>query len=129
MCKTETISGLHVKDYHDLDPQALEEIICLNKQLENNLKQIRLAVNDGVNHQALRLLDILIEDNSTHTGYCIQCQEEVLATMEETSTHFEDYMNPPEDEITICRQSHSIRNGDCAMCNEPCCPMSDVNNQ
>ena len=86
MCKTETIKGLHVKDYHDLDVQALEEIICLNKQLENNLKQIRLAVNDGVNHQALRLLDILIEDNSTHTEYCVQCQGDILQDMYESQT-------------------------------------------
>lgn len=131
MCKTEGIRGLHVKDYRELDIQALEEIICLNEQLKTNLEQIRLAVNDGVNHQALYLLDILLEDNDSHTDYCKQCQEEILADMEctEASNHFKDYMNPPieEDEITICQQMHETRKSDCNKCTEPCCPMSDVN--
>lgn len=102
MCETETIRGLHVKDYRDLDVQALEEIICLNEQLKTNLEQIRLAVNDGVNHQALHLIDILLEDNDSHTDYCKQCQEEILADMEctEASTHFEDYMNLPIESQT-----------------------------
>lgn len=102
MCKTESIRELHVEDYRELDVQALEEIICLNEQLKTNLEQIRLAVNDGVNHQALRLLDILLEDNYSHTDYCKQCQEEILAAMEchEASSHFEDYMNEPIESQT-----------------------------
>ena len=101
MCKTESIRGLYVKDYRDLDVQALEEIICLNEQLKTNLKQIRLAVNDGVNQQALWLLDILLEDNDTHTDYCKQCQEEILADMEctDASTHFEDYTDEILEEM------------------------------
>ena len=80
---TEEIKGLHVKDYRQLDVLSLEEIICLDNQLDENLKQIRLAVNDGINHQALRLLDILLEDNISHRDYCIQCQEDILADMEQ----------------------------------------------
>ena len=96
----ESIEGLHVKDYRYLDVQALEEIICLNEQLKENLKQIRHSINDGTYHHALYLLDTLLEDNDSHTDYCRQCQEVILADMEctEASTHFEDYMNPPQEQ-------------------------------
>ena len=136
MCKTESIRGLHVKDYRELDVQALEEIICLNEQLKSNLEQIRLAVNDGVNHQALRLLDILLEDNYLHTDYCKQCQEEILAAMEchEASTHFEDYMNEPtesqtsDSEVTYekCMAIHNEVSSsiECLECNNSDCPYS-----
>ena len=102
MFKTESIRGLYVKDYRDLDVQALEEIICLNKYLKTNLEQIRLAVNDGVEPQALYLLDRLLMDNDYHTDYCRQCKEEILAAMEchEASTHFEDFMNEPIESQT-----------------------------
>lgn len=79
----ETTKGLHVKDYNDLDLSALEEIICLNEQLENNLAKIRVAVNDGICHQALYMIDNLIEDTSSHTTYCKKCQENILSDMEE----------------------------------------------
>ena len=136
MCKTESIRGLRVKDYRELDVQALEEIICLNEQLKSNLEQIRLAVNDGVNHQALRLLDILLEDNDSHTDYCKQCQEEILVAMEchEASTHFEDYMNEPIESQTSdndvpyenCMNMHNEATSsiECLECNKSDCPYS-----
>ena len=36
----ETIRGLHVKDYTDLEPNALQEIIELDNQLVEELKKI-----------------------------------------------------------------------------------------
>ena len=86
MCKTESISGLHVKDYHDLDLQALEEIICLNEQLENNLKEIRKAIIKSDNVYALHYLEILLSDNTSHMDYCKTCQEDILAKMEQSQT-------------------------------------------
>ena len=102
MCKTESIRGLHVKDYRHLDVQALEEIICLNEQLKENLEQIRVEIKAGVRYKALYLLEILLEDTQSRTDYCKQCQEEILAAMEchEASTHFEYYMNSPIESQT-----------------------------
>lgn len=131
MCKTETIRGLHVKDYHDLGIQALEETIKLDEQLTEQLMKLRDFLEEEDYERLKYNLDCLIIDTSDHRDYCVECQGDIIADMEHTVEHFEDYMNPPieENEITICREAHPVRNGDCAMCNEVCCPMSDVNNQ
>lgn len=84
---TEEIKGLHVKDYHDLDVQALEEIIQLDNQLEENLKQIKEAVTKRKRIDAMRLLDILLTDNTSHRDYCIECQGDVLSDMYEEDMH------------------------------------------
>lgn len=131
MCKTESIRGLYVKDYHDLDLQALEEMIKLDEQLTEQLMKIRDFLEEEDYGRLKYNLDCLIIDNMDHRDYCVECQGDILADMEYTAEHFEDYMNPPveENEITICCEAHPVRNGDCTMCNEVCCPMSDVNNQ
>lgn len=108
MCKTETIRGLHVKDYHDLDPKALEEIICLNEQLENNLKEIREAIIKSDNVYALHYLEILLSDNTSHTDYCITCQEDILANMEQSQTSDKtklDIINIPFPEVEANKET------------------------
>ena len=84
---TEEIKGLHVKDYHDLDVQALEEIIQLDNQLEENLKQIKEAVIKRKRIDAMRLLDMLLTDNASHRNYCIECQGDILSDMYEEDMH------------------------------------------
>ena len=91
---TEEIKGLHVKDYHDLDVQALEEIIQLDNQLEKNLEQIKEAVIKRKRIDAMRLLDILLTDNASHIGYCIECQGDILSDMYERQ--MQDYYGEPD---------------------------------
>ena len=116
MCKTESIRGLHVKDYHDLDLQALEEMIQLDEQLTEQLMKLRDFLEEEDYERLKYNLDCLIIDNSDHRDYCLECQCHILSDMEESM-------------IITCRESHPVRNGDCVMCNEVFCPMSDVNNK
>ena len=131
MCETETIRGLHVKDYHDLGVQSLEELIMLDEQLGDHLRKLFDYLQEEDYSRLKYNLDCLITDNDSHRDYCKQCQEDILANMKEIADNFEDYMNPPidcpmsdEDEITICLKAHEIPNGDCVDCTEPCCPQS-----
>lgn len=121
MCKTESIRGLFVKDYHDIEPNSLEEIIKLDEQLTEQLMKLRDFLEEEDYERLKCNLDCLIIDTSDHRDYCTICQDDILNNM----------MNPSieDDEITICREAHPVRNGECAMCNEVCCPMSDVNNK
>lgn len=108
----ETIRGLHVKDYTDLEPNALQEIIELDNQLVEELKKY-LQYVDELDYTKLRTnLKWLIEDNISHRDYTQKCLDDVLVRMEgqEATKHFEDYMNPPTrpckhqncEEVQIC---------------------------
>ena len=94
---TEEIKGLHVKDYTDLTPDALEEMAKLDEQLGEHLRRLSDFLQEEDYERLKYNLDCLIIDNDSHRDYCVKCQEEVLYNMEcyESSTHFEDYMNPP----------------------------------
>ena len=94
---TEEIKGLHVKDYTDLTPDALEEMAKLDEQLGEHLRRLSDFLQEEDYERLKYNLDCLIIDNDSHRDYCVRCQEEVLYNMEcyEFSTHFEDYMNPP----------------------------------
>lgn len=89
---TETIHGVFVKDYKELDINALEELIRLDQQLDRNLQKIREFIIDGDYHKALVNLRWLIEDNLHHGDYCAECQEEILMDMEraDASNHFSE---------------------------------------
>lgn len=94
----ETIRGLHVKDYTDLEPNALQEIIELDNQLVEELKKY-LRYVDELDYTKLRTnLKWLIEDNISHRDYTQKCLDDVLVRMEgqEATKHFEDYMNRPQ---------------------------------
>lgn len=87
----ETIKGIFVRDYKDLTPDALEEIIQLDYQLTDNLRQIIDLICDGNILNALSQLRYLRDDNITHRAYAIKCQEEVLECMQEHARrHKED---------------------------------------
>ena len=74
------IKGLYVKNYKDLDVNALEEIIQLNNQLEKSLEQI---IDCAPNvEDMITMLKYLIQDTESHTEYCVNCQTEILADME-----------------------------------------------
>lgn len=94
----ETMKGLHVKDYTDLEPNALQEIIELDNQLGEELKKFLRYVEE-LDYTKLRTnLKWLIEDNTSHRDYAQKCLDDVLTRMEgqEATEHFEDYMNPPK---------------------------------
>lgn len=137
---TEEIKGLHVKDYTDLTPDALEEMAKLDEQLGEHLRRLSDFLQEEDYERLKYNLDCLITDNDSHRDYCVRCQEEVLYKMEchEASKHFEDYMNPPSgtrpqdddgyyEAIKICQNNHKVYHNDCEKCTEPCCFMSDVN--
>lgn len=86
MCKTETIRGLHVEDYHDLDLQALEEMIKLDEQLTEQLMKIRDFLEEEDYERLKYNLDCLITDNSEHRDYCVECQGDILSDMYESQT-------------------------------------------
>lgn len=117
MCKTESIKGLHVKDYHDLDLQALEELIKLDEQLTEQLMKIRDFLEEEDYERLKYNLDCLIIDNMDHRDYCLECQCDNLSDMYESQTS-------DENEITICLKAHEVPNGDCVDCTEACCPQS-----
>ena len=93
----EAIHGVFVKDYRELDVNALEELIRLDQQLDRNLQKIREFIIDGDYPKALVNLRYLIEDNLHHGDYCAKCQEEIFEDMQctEDANHMEDYMNEP----------------------------------
>lgn len=91
------IKGLYVKDYHDLHLDALEEIIQLDEQLDNNLVQLYNMLEEEDYYRLKYNLDCLIVDNRAAIDYAKKCQEDILADMEHTQKHFEDYMNKPEE--------------------------------
>ena len=94
----ETIKGLHMKDYTDLDPNTLEEIIQLDNQLAENLNNLMKYLEE-LDYTKLRTnLKWLIEDNINHRDYAQKCKDDVLWSIEchEASEHFEDYMNRPQ---------------------------------
>lgn len=92
---TEITHGIFVKDYKELDVNALEELIRLDQQLDRNLQKIREFIIDGDYPKALVNLRWLIEDNLHHGDYCAKCQEEIFYNMEciDASNHFKEYMN------------------------------------
>ena len=99
---SEITNGLYVKDYKDLDVTALEEMIQLDNQLDENLKKIMSFLAEEDYTKALTNLRWLIEDNLSHRDYSLKCQDEIIYDMEctDASNHFEDYMNPPIDDIS-----------------------------
>ena len=76
------ITGIFIKDYTTLDYNALEEIIQLDEQLDNNLKTILSYINSGDYTKAITALKWLIEDNSTHKAYTDSCQTKIFNDME-----------------------------------------------
>lgn len=94
---TGEIKGLHVKDYTDLTPDALEEMTKLDEQLGEHLRRLSDFLQEEDYERLKCNLDCLIVDNDAHRDYCVNCQEEVLYNMgcHEASIHFEDYMNTP----------------------------------
>lgn len=81
----ETISGLHVKDYHDLDLNALEEIICLEEQLQRTITELEIMLNDGEIYKAKQNLKWLHEDSCSLARWATQCQADRLESMENES--------------------------------------------
>lgn len=86
MCKTETIRGLHVKDYHDLDLQALEETIKLDEQLTEQLMKLRDFLEEEDYERLKCNLDWLIIDTCDHRDYCVECQGDILSDIYESQT-------------------------------------------
>lgn len=79
----ETIHGLHVKDYTDLSPDALEEIILLEEQLQKEIKNYLNMIKEGEIDQLSTNLRWLLEDSESLRDYALECQEEILIDMEE----------------------------------------------
>lgn len=130
-------------------PELLEEhllgannaLCTMREEIMPDLKNEALALMSDYGYDTVQIIEHIFRSlevwSDVHLKYLYDeadwAETQILNKMEchEASKHFEDYMNPPveEDEITICREAHPVRNGDCAMCNEICCSMSDVNNQ
>ncbi len=81
----ETISGLHVKDYHDLGLEALEEIICLEEQLQHQIIELATMLENGEIDKAKRNLKWLHEDSCSLARWATQCQTDSLEIMEAES--------------------------------------------
>lgn len=94
----ETVKGLHVKDYTDLDPNALQEIIELDSQLNDVLKDLLRYTNELDYTKLRRNLRWLIMSNISHRDYAQRCLDDMFVKMEcnEVSTHMEYYMNEPQ---------------------------------
>lgn len=111
--------------------QELDYILFLDNQLYDNLEKIQesllvLDYDDDI-ERVIRHIDDMMTDTTSHAIEIKEAKDKILENMESVSRHFEDYMNEPEDDITICRKAHPHRNVDCADCSEPCCPQSYVN--
>ena len=76
---TDKITGREIKDYRDIDLNGLAEIIALDNQL-------------------IEIMQEKLEATAKHRDYAQYVLDEKLTLLEchEASTHFEDYMNPPE---------------------------------
>ena len=86
MCKTESISGLHVRDYKSLSVDALEEMIKLDEQLGEHLRKMYDFLQEEDYFRLKYNLECLITDNDAHRDYCVQCQGDVLQDMYESQT-------------------------------------------
>lgn len=54
-------------------------------------------------------------------------KREYLTSFDVSYENYEQFLDDLTD-IKICKESHKIPDGDCAMCNEVCCSQSYVNN-
>ncbi len=81
----ETISGLHVKDYHDLGLEALEEIICLEEQLQHQITGLMFMLENGEIDKAKQNLKWLHEDSCSLARWATECQQDILEIMEAES--------------------------------------------
>mgnify|MGYP006873047103 CR=1 FL=1 len=87
----EKMKGIWVEDYRSLTPDALEEIIQLDYQLNENLRRIIDLICDGDTLNALTDLRHLRDDNITHRAYASKCQEEILENMQDYARRVKRY--------------------------------------
>lgn len=88
----ETTKGLSVKDYHDIEPIALEEIVQLDEQLVKQLSKLKSWIRLGEISVAVENIDEIISSTREHIKYAQHCTEDIIEGM----------MNPPEESGTPC---------------------------
>lgn len=86
-----TVSGIKIKDYHDIGINGLEEIIALNQQEIKQIQAIYLDITDCLDIcMALSRMRNLLHDINDHTDYCQKCIDEILSDMERSTAKEEN---------------------------------------
>lgn len=80
-----TVSGIKIKDYHDIGISGLEEIIALNEQEKEQVKRLLGYIEDNSVWIMPTVLKQLLDDIASHTDYCQKCIDEILSDMERSA--------------------------------------------